>query len=355
MSQPDSQFKLRDLAHAAVLLILVPVVFYGGYKLVSHSADTEPEKKSLGTQASETIKEKVGSFLEDPGPPPGEAWIAAIDRLEKKLSSVSSADSDTIVQANRLSKQLALFRKHCETYINEVHADIDGDTHLGRTLMRLANEIDWLGQQSQQRTATHDWKVEFDASESERRMQQAMSMNAAFERQAAPIRRTHATTLASMTRRNRELADELQRTLDSIEKIERDTREQLARRRRSEAYAKDRAEIASLLKPFTSPGYYQLGDTPNDWRKKAEKKPLSYRTLDRIGALTPDIDGVKALATIGGMPISLHSKSARPMGTFPKYHAWVLSDEKNMQAIKRAQQLLKEHSVYLIEAGLLQP
>ncbi|MBI1310076.1 hypothetical protein GC176_02125 [bacterium] len=271
------------------------------------------------------------------------------------MAKVNAANPQMMRRRNILADQLDAIRQHCETHKDAVPAEIAERSPLGRMLIRLASEIDQLPPPSPQATISQDWESEFEAIEAKRLARQAMSINLELETQAVPIRQAHTTQLASVSGQNRELANELQRTLDSISKIERDTREQLAHHQRSEAYARDEDEIARLLKPFTSPGYYQLGTTPEDWLKQADAKPLSYRTLDRLGALAPDIHGVRALAVIGGLAVSHHPKSARPLGAFPYYHAGTLSDGQSIESIKRAQQLLKEHSAYLIEAGLLQP
>ncbi len=351
----NSAFKLRDIAHAAVLLVLVPVVFYGGYQLVSHSADTEPEPINLVTQAVESAKQATTSWTHDLSPPPGASWIEEVDRLKKKLSSIGAIDSSTMEQKNRLDDQLTLFHEHCEAHVNDLHYEIGHETHLGRTLLRFANEIDRLRPHSPQATQPENWETEFETSESIRLAQLTASTNAAFEEQAAPMRRAHATQLASITRQNRQLADELQRTLDSIERIETTTRENLAKRERLAAYTKDKDDIARLLKPSITPGYSQLRDNWNDWKKTAEKRPLSYRDLERLGALATDIKGVRTFARIGGMPTHMYPNSARPLGGFPAYYDHTLSNPTQLEIIKRAQQLIKEHSVYLIEAGLLQP
>lgn len=351
--QPLNQY--RDLVHAAVLLLLVPAVFYGGYRLVSSSADTEPAHDNPFEQPVAKTKRAAQSILGRSDPPPGETWIAEVDRLKQSLAKVNAANPQMMRRRNILADQLDAIRQHCETHKDAVPAEIAERSPLGRMLIRLASEIDQLPPPSPQATISQDWESEFEAIEAKRLARQAMSINLELETQAVPIRQAHTTQLASVSGQNRELANELQRTLDSISKIERDTREQLAHHQRSEAYARDEDEIARLLKPFTSPGYYQLGTTPEDWLKQADAKPLSYRTLDRLGALAPDIHGVRALAVIGGLAVSHHPKSARPLGAFPYYHAGTLSDGQSIESIKRAQQLLKEHSAYLIEAGLLQP
>jgi len=350
---PQSLNQYRDLVHAAALLILVPVVFYGGYRLVSSSTDTKPAPDNPFEQPVATAKRAAKSMLGGSGPSPGETWIPVLDRLKESLAKTNPANSQMMRRRNILIDHLDAIRQHCETHHEAVSSQIGDQSALGRMLIRLASEIDQLQHQSSQATITQDWEREFETIESDRLARQAISINIALERKIAPMRRTHATQLASVSRQNQELADELQRALDSIRKIERNTREQLARHRRSEAYARDKDEIARLLKPFTSPGYYQLRDTPEDWVKQSEAKPLSYRTLDRLGALSPNIDGVRALARIGGLTNFLHPKSARPMGAFPEHKAW--SVERNIESIKRVQRLLKEHSVHLIEVGLLQP
>jgi len=122
-----------------------------------------------------------------------------------------------------------------------------------------------------------------------------------------------------------------------------------------EAYAKDKDEIARLLKPFTTPGYEQLREHWNDWSKTTEAEPLSYRDLERVGALATDIDGLRTFARVGGMLVHMRPKTARPLGAFPAYYDNTLSNPTKLETIKRAQQLIKQHSVSLIEAGLLQP
>lgn len=349
--QPLNQY--RDLLHAAALLIFVPVVFYGGYRLISSSTDTKPASDNILKQTGDAVKQAAESTLDRAGPPPGETWISAVDRLKQSLANTNPENPRMMQRRNILKDQLDAIRQHCETHRDAVPPKIAEQTSLGQVLIRLASEIDRLQHQPPQETIAPDWETEFRAIESDRRVRQTLAINTALETQTAAMRRAHAAQLASVSRQNRELADELQRTLDRTRKIERDTREQLARHQRSESYARDQDEIARLLKPFISPGYFQLRDTPDDWVKQVDAKPLSYRALDRLGALSPNINGVQALARIGGLAVWHHPKSARPMGAFPPHNAW--SESRNIESIKRAQQLLKEHSVHLIEVGLLQP
>lgn len=343
---PNGHF--RDLAHAAVLLLLVPVVFYGGYQLVTHSTDVEPNQDHLGTQATEYWSKK-------PGPPPGATWVAKVDRLRHQLSSTSLTDPGRMKQRNRLDDQLHSIRTHCETHVDSVHNTIDGGTPLGQTLMTIAHAVDRLQDSEATTTLPPSWETQFESSESARLAQQAKEVNDSYEEQAAPIRQAHATQLAAVNRQNRERADELQRILDSIEHIERDARAQIARRERAQAYAQDRNEIARLLQPFITPGTTQLRENWNDWKMTADPKPLSYRDLERVGALATDINGLRTFARIGGMRVHMSPQTARPLGGFPAYYDNTLSNPTHLETIKRAQQLIKQHSVYLIEAGLLQP
>ena len=349
----NSPYKLRDIAHAATLLILVPVVFYGGYQLVSRTTDTE-RAPVVFPPVAETLKKAKG-WTNGSSPRPVTAWLDEIDRLKNKLSLINAVESDAQTQKNRLANQLRLLREHCDKFASSLHDEISDETHLGRTLLRFANEIDGFQRQSPQAMVPLNWEAKFELTESKRLSQQAASTNTAFDQQVAPMRQVHAKQLASVTRQNRELADELQRTNDRIQKIERDAREDRARQQRLVAYTKDKNEIDRLLKPFTTPAYTQLGRDWTDWKKTAEKRPLSYRDLERLGALSSGISGILNLARIGSVPAQMHPNTARPLGSFPLYYDEARLQPSQLETIKRAQHLLKEHSVYLIEAGFLLP
>lgn len=349
MNDPSRQpLNFRDIGHAAVLLALVPVVFYGGYKLVSHSADIEDDPVDIGTKT-------FGSSSTPSGPPPGTVWITEVDRLRNELASINLLDASMMEQRNRLDDQLRSIRQHCETHSEVVHSKIDSRTPLGQALSSIRDAVRHLQRSTTTTLSSESWEAAYKSSESKRITDQAVAVRSQYDELATPIRQAHATQLASLARKNRELADELQRTLDSIHQSERDTREKIAKRQRLEAYVKDKGEIERLLKPFTSPGFLQLGEHWNDWQRKADKQPLSYRDLERVGALADDIEGIRILSYVGGMPIGLHPKSARPLGSFPKWYENTLSIPAHLEAIKRTQQLIRRHSVYLIEAGLLQP
>lgn len=349
MNAPNRQpFNFRDIGHAAVLLILVPFVFYGGYKLVAHSAGIDPDPANNG-------KKTVGSSSTPSGPPPGTVWTTEVDRLRNELASINLLDTNKMEQRNRLDGQLTSIRQHCENHADVVHGKIDSRTPLGQTLSSIRDAVRHLQRSTTTTLSPESWEAAYESSESKRITDQAVAFRSLYDEQAIPMRQAHATRLALLTRRNRELADELQRTLDRIQQSERDTREKIAKRQRLEAYVKDKGEIERLLKPFTSPGFLQLGEHWNDWQRRADKQPLSYRDLERVGALADDIEGIRILSYVGGMPSGLHPNSARPLGSFPKWYENTLSIPAHLEAIKRAQQLIRVHSVYLIEAGLLQP
>ena len=356
MNDPNRQtFNLRDVAHAAILLILVPFVFYGGYKLVSLSADVDPNSVNLGTQFIEKANQVIDLSSNRSSPPPGTVWIAAVDRLRNELSSIDLLDAGKIEQRNRLDSQLRSIRQHCESHADIVHSKIDSESHLGRTINSIGDAIEQIQHSTTNAPLRESWESAFQRSESDRLAQQAEEFNALYQPQAAQMQQVHSKQIAALTRHERELADELQRTLDNIQQIERETREQVAQRQRLTAFLKDKDEIERLLKPFITPGYSQLRGNWNEWKTTTEEKPLSYRDLERLGALATDIDGVRLFARIGGMPTHMFPTSARPLGGFPAYYDSTLANPTQLETIKRAQQLIKLHSVYLIEAGLLQP
>lgn len=126
------------------------------------------------------------------------------------------------------------------------------------------------------------------------------------------------------------------------------------RNSRQAALQRDRAEVDSLLKPFTSPGHYQPASRSNAWDMEwtVDPMPVSLSRLDRLGALEKSPAGLLALYIVGGAkaPGASHD---RPLGTFPQCWAGHLEKPKIRDAVLRAQELLRMHGAALVEQGLL--
>ncbi|MFO0978912.1 MAG: hypothetical protein U0996_21060 [Planctomycetaceae bacterium] len=153
----------------------------------------------------------------------------------------------------------------------------------------------------------------------------------------------------------RELTESSAKTQQRVESIRAETEKAILIAEQKLAFQRDELEIRRLLSPFITPGYDQLGRSWNDWKKTAQKQPLSFRDLEQTGALSPDIDGVTMLARIGGFPQHDNPRGTRPRGAFPPFYDSMFGNPNTLETVKRAQHLLKQHGPYLIEIGLLQP
>ncbi len=345
---------MKDLLQAAVLLCVVPLLFYGGYSLLTRTAETVPEPLP---PIFEGTKEKLTPLIEvlipPPGPPPGDAWVAEIDRIKAKLTAIAprlSAD-----QFQELNLRLDRLRKHCVERRTQVPKQIGTESLLGQSLLRTAETIDRLGQKSEESALPWDWEAEFAVAEETRLDQRKASIEKQFDDQSRPLMAEHQNTLVRITRDNRQIEDDVQRKQDAIATIRRNNSERVDQQKRRTAFEKDKKEIERLLSPFITPAYWQLSTSARDWKKTAEAKPVSYRDLERLEALLPTIEGLREFATIGGFPQHVNPTTARPLGAFPAFYDTTLSDPAQLETIKRAQRLLKEHAPYLIESGLLLP
>ena len=66
------------------------------------------------------------------------------------------------------------------------------------------------------------------------------------------------------------------------------------------------------------------------------------------------MEGLERLYIFGGGKNAVLNNS-RPLGSFPQYWAHKLSKPEVLQAVKRAQQLLRDHGQAMVEEQLLAP
>lgn len=103
--------------------------------------------------------------------------------------------------------------------------------------------------------------------------------------------------------------------------------------------------IQGRLVPFTTPAFGQING------QSTEKRPHSLQLLRGAGALEPTMDGLKALAFIGGTP----QDRERPRWKFNGgLRGWTKHPEE-VQFMKEIQALLIELGPAMVELGLLQP
>lgn len=197
MNQPHGPFtNFRDFAHAAILLILVPIVFYGGYQLVSRTASsTDDGPPDLVKDVPEVLNQAKDFLQGRSSPPPGILWIEAIDRQKTKLSLTTPADKQGVEQKSRIAEQLSMMRQHCEKFSGNIHDQVSPETALGQAFQHLVNEVTELQESKSQTHLPRNWEKEFSALESQRKMVLSSRVDDAFRQQAATFRQAHGIQL----------------------------------------------------------------------------------------------------------------------------------------------------------------
>lgn len=154
-------------------------------------------------------------------------------------------------------------------------------------------------------------------------------------------------------RDNQDKATDLRR---QIAQIQREQKELQAKAARAEVLRREMRDVKRYLQPFTAPGYLQPKNDSNAWdtERTADAKPVSLARLKRLGALENTMEGLERLYMFGGGKNPVHHNS-RPLGSFPQYWAQKLNKPDVLSAVKRAQQLLRDHGQALVEEQLLSP
>ena len=353
-SSRENDNGFQDIVHATILLISVPILFYGGYLLVSNSTTVKiNENENLIANGGEAIIKRLR--YEFKGEPlPGQVWIQEVDSLKQQLESATTTNVHELKIQERLMRRLDLIRTHCKEHEYSVPETFSPRTPLGGMLINAQRQIDKLSSKDAALPKLSSWESEFNETESTRKNQKAQRINERVRQLTSEMAQSQQAKLNQIFRQNSELADQIQRNLNETQTIGRATKEAIDKQRRQQAFLRDKNEIDQLLIPFTTPAYFQLGNDYTDWRKTAKPEPISYRQLEAAGALSDDFKGIENLAIIGSPhPNSKHAR-ARPRGSFPIYHVDGFSGAA-IEKVKRAQELIRKHSIYLIESGLLNP
>lgn len=115
-------------------------------------------------------------------------------------------------------------------------------------------------------------------------------------------------------------------------------------------YERELPRLKTLLKPFVTAGYAQ----PTNGEAMtyiANKTPMSYSALRRVGAFAETQEGLEILARIGGSKSDGLSND-RPLGSFPVFG---LESPLEDARIAEAQRLLRVYGLLMIEDRLLAP
>jgi len=129
---------------------------------------------------------------------------------------------------------------------------------------------------------------------------------------------------------------------------------QLNRKQRHQrAQAKFEREVLphlALLKPFTSAGYRQPG-TNLALRDDIDKKPMSYSELSNRGMLETSKGSVRLFFGTASSR-RLNNNNDRPLGIFPRRDTGK-NTPYQLEQVKLAQKLIREHGPMMVEKGLL--
>ena len=353
MNSPFQQSSgLKDLWHMAILLCIVPLLFFGAYSLVSESAsiDAKTEPASIIKKTEDAAKPILEAFFP---PAPNEAWLIEIDQLDLTLADLSFTYIERKQEIAVIRSQLAEVRRHCDTFKHEVPSEV-GSSALGDILVRIRTAMKSLSQKLPDAAPVADLEQTFASELHDRQQKRNSEIGDAYQQQSKSVIAKHSAQLEAIKRTNRELDDQAQQLRYEANRLLLDMETKVATNAKKKAYEPDKAEIQRLLSPFISPAYSKLGEYNHIFLKTVDAVPLSYRDLERLGALEPTIKGLTSLAVIGSAKRQYES-DGRPMGAFPMWNEFTFEIPRELEKVKRAQQLLLKHGEYLIEAGLLLP
>ncbi len=354
----------QDLLHTLILLATVPLLFFGALKLVEKSTDVlkEPEPVTGNTE-SETAKvpsEEVAQKKEatsptvSQSPPPGEDWLREITPLEQRAVLLRATSQAAPERVGQCLNRLAIFRRHIEQHLDAVPQSNRNDHPLRIALQRLSEEISSLSQAVPKAQDGLNWKAGFATFDADQRAKHSRNVDREFERLTAPLIEPHRSALAALTRKSQNLSEQIQVIRDKELLIENKTDRELARQARLLKFEPIRVEALRLLSPFITPAYSQPGSDAHNWVQTQEKKPVSRQALERLGALEPTLRGLETLSKLGGQQWH-NPETRRPWGSFPTPDNAALTRPRDIETVKRAQQLLIEHGQTLIDEGLLSP
>lgn len=170
------------------------------------------------------------------------------------------------------------------------------------------------------------------------------------------IRSEKEPTIRNVRLELRDQQDQAANLRRQIAQVQREQAEFQAKAARAEALRREMSDVKRYLSPFTAPGYLQPKSDRNAWdvERTADAEPVSLTRLKRLGALEPTMEGLERLYIFGGGKNAVLNNS-RPLGSFPQYWAQKLSKPEVLQAVKRAQQLLRDHGQAMVEEQLLAP
>ena len=360
MSQPQdsSSSTSRDIKHTVSLIASVIVLFWLGHFFLSSfetsptPALVQPDSPKPTPEHSGPLAPIVDRWVPKPEPPRSDAWLISINNMKAELDSIASTSDSKRVESIR--RRLQLMTEHCNEFPDAIPV-LAGSSDLRETLLRIGRDIGDLRSPPAANSVSDGVPPDLAQIQSDEERDVANQIKTRFAERRQPVQQEHRQKMTSLQDVVRELTESSAKTQQRVESVRAETEKAILIAEQKLAFQRDELEIRRLLSPFITPGYDQLGRSWNDWKKTAQKQPLSFRDLEQTGAISPDIDGVTMLARIGGFPQHDNPRGTRPRGAIPPFYDSMFGNPNTLETVKRAQHLLKQHGPYLIEIGLLQP
>lgn len=315
----------------------------------------KPDMLFRQSQSDDSLKDTQSTIrVEEPESPSAEAvatskadWAAQVLAIEQQLPKSSSAD---LVDLKR--------RLEAVTHVLETEPlSAEEKASIQHSLAELKQQAVVLKTQSSRRAVTIEGFAENVTSKATSiQLGEQELMRQAREHAQRDVRQRKEPVLRDARlaiRDDQDKATELRRQIAQMQREQQEFREKA---NRANALRRDMTDVKRYLQPFTAPGYLQPKSDRNAWdtERTADAKPVSLARLKRLGALEPTMEGLERLYIFGGGKNPVLNNS-RPLGSFPQYWAQQLSKPDVLEAIKRAQQLLRDHGQALVEEQLLSP
>lgn len=357
----------QDLFHTLILLGAVPLLFFVAWKLLQKSTDvlneTDPTEVQVDPQAveakvssvsTEEKREPVSPVVEKT-PPTGEAWLSEVAELEQRLESLRSLRTASAERITQVQSRIGTLRRHIEQNMETMPPNNRDGHPLRVALKRLSDEIRDLAQSIAVRPDGLNWNVTFATFDAKRKSDHAAAVTGEVDRLTATLKQSHSVEIAELARESTSVSNQIQNLAEKELTVQGQTIRAVTRLERLRAFDAVRAEALRLLSPFITPDFPQIGNGADSWINTTVKKPLSWSSLQRLGALNPTLEGLQTLSKIGSQHLR-QPEHRRPLGSFPYTgDTGALHRPRDIEPTKRAQQLLNDHREVLIEEGYLSP
>ncbi len=334
--------------HATSLFVaVVAVVFFAVPWLIDSNRLPKPPPSVPPSKSPVTTESKPeANRPEVEGTDPVD-WSARIAAIEQELPD--SNDAELIALKQRL--------QGVDRILNEVKLSVDDEASFQLELDKLQQHAAKFNAESKRPAVNAvGFPEQLSSIAQSILMAEQEAVRQAREQAEGEVRKKKEPAIRKVRLEVRDEQDTATDLRRQIAQMQREQKEFQAKTARAEALQRQNSDVERYLQPFTAPGYLQPNSDSNPWdiERTADAKPVSLTRLKRVGALEDTMEGLERLYIFGGGK-NPTVNNRRPLGLFPEYWAQKLSKPDILQAVKRAQQLLRDHGQALVEQQKLSP